>query len=57
MGGIRPEFGALIGPKKGIRAGENLFAKDSAFLRISPAPFVRYADARNLVTSKIRTKV
>jgi len=60
MGGIRPEFGALIGPNKGIRAGENLFAKDSAFLRISPAPFVRYADARNLVnlvTSKIRTKV
>jgi hypothetical protein len=57
MGGIQPEFGALIGPKKGIRAGENLFAKDSALLRISPAPFVRYADARNLVTSKIRTKV
>jgi hypothetical protein len=57
MGGIQLEFGALIGPKKGIRAGENLFAKDSALLRISPAPFVRYADARNLVTSKIRTKV
>jgi hypothetical protein len=34
MGGIRPEFGALIGPKKGIRAGENLFAKDSALLFI-----------------------
>ena len=26
MRGIRPEFGALFGPKKSIRAGENLFA-------------------------------
>jgi hypothetical protein len=57
MGGIRPEFGALIGPKKGIPAGQNLFAKDSVLLRISPAPLFRYADSRNLVTSTIRTKV
>jgi hypothetical protein len=54
MGAIRPEFGALFGPKKSIRAGENLFAWDLALLRISPVPFVRYADAQNLVTSKIR---
>ena len=26
MGGIRPELGALFGPTKSIRAGENLFA-------------------------------
>ena len=30
MDGIRPEFGALFGPTKSIRAGENLFARDSA---------------------------
>jgi hypothetical protein len=36
MGGIRPEFGTLFGPKKSIRAQENLFARDSALLRISP---------------------
>jgi hypothetical protein len=53
MGGIRPEFGALFGPNKSIRAGENLFAWDSALLRASPVPFVRYADAE-FVTSKIR---
>jgi hypothetical protein len=40
-GGIQPEFGALFGPNKSIRAGENLFALDSALLRISPVPFVR----------------
>jgi hypothetical protein len=32
--------------KKSIRAEENLFARDSALLRISPVPLVRYADAR-----------
>ena len=40
-GGIRPEFGALFRPNKSIRAGENLFALDSDFLRISPVPLVR----------------
>jgi len=40
-GGIQPEFGALFGPNKSIRAGENLFALDSALLRSSPVPFVR----------------
>jgi len=29
-GAIQPEFGALFGPNKSIRAGENLFASDSA---------------------------
>ena len=48
LGGIRPEFGALLRANKSIRAGENLFARGSALLRISPVPFVRQADARNL---------
>jgi len=39
MGGIRPEFGALFNPNKSIRAGEILFARVSALLRISPVPF------------------
>jgi hypothetical protein len=30
MGGIPPGFGTLFGPKKSIRAEENLFARDSA---------------------------
>src|ERR1019366_4385196 len=30
MGGIRPELGPLLEPKKSIRAGENLFAWNSA---------------------------
>ena len=30
MGEIRPEVGALFGPTKSVRAGENLFAWDSA---------------------------
>jgi hypothetical protein len=30
VGGIRPEFSALFGSNKSIRAGENLFAWDSA---------------------------
>jgi Protein of unknown function (DUF2924) len=30
MGGIRPKLGALFGPKKSIRAGENLFTWNSA---------------------------
>jgi hypothetical protein len=29
--GIRPEFGALFGPTKSIRAGENLFALGFGF--------------------------
>jgi hypothetical protein len=36
-GGIQPEFGALFGFEKGILAGENLFALNSALLRISSA--------------------
>jgi len=32
-GGIRPEFGALFGPKKSIGAGENLFALDRGMTR------------------------
>ena len=56
MGGIRRRFGALLGAKKSIRAGENLFALDSALLFVSPVPFVRCADARNLVTSNIRRR-
>ena len=43
MDGIRPQFGALFGPKKSIRAGENLFAWHSALLRLSPVRFVRQA--------------
>ena len=39
MGGIPPEFRALLGPTKSIRAGENLFALDSALLW--PVRFVR----------------
>jgi hypothetical protein len=42
------------GPNKSICAGENLFARDSALLRISPVPFVRQTDTRNLVTSNAR---
>ena len=38
MGEIRPELGALFGPKKSIRAGENLFAWDSAPFGLSPVP-------------------
>ena len=41
MGGIEPEFGALFAPKKSICARENLFALDSALLRLSPVRFVR----------------
>ena len=54
------EFGpslALFGSNKSIRAGENLFAWGSALLRISPAPFVRQADARNPVTSNNENQV
>ena len=40
LGGIRPEFGALFGPNKGIGAEENLFAWGSALLRLSPIPFI-----------------
>ena len=39
MNGIRAEFGALFNPNKSIRAGENLFARGSAPLGISPVPF------------------
>jgi hypothetical protein len=48
MGEIRPELGALFGPKKSIRAGENLFAWNSALLRISPVRFVRQGRCEEL---------
>ena len=51
MGAIRPEFGALFGPTKSIRAGENLFAWDSALLRFSPVRFVRQLEGRCSATS------
>jgi hypothetical protein len=38
LGGIRPDIGALFGPNKSIRAGENLFAQGSAPLRILRSP-------------------
>ena len=41
MGGIRPEIGALFGPKKGISAEGNMFAWNSALFRLSRVPFVR----------------
>ena len=44
MGGIQPQFGALFGPTKIICAGENLFAWDSALLRLSPIRFVRQVE-------------
>ena len=54
MVGIRPKLDALFGPKKSIRAGANFFAFNSTLPGISPVPFVRWADARNLLTSNIR---
>ena len=36
-GRIRPAFGVLFSPTKSIRAGEDLFAWNSALLRLSPA--------------------
>jgi hypothetical protein len=44
MGGIQPQFGALFGPTKSICAGENLFAWNSALLRLSPIRFVRQVE-------------
>jgi len=55
MGGISPSLPHYSARKKSIRAGENLFARDSALLWISPVPFVRQDDARNLVTSEHQT--
>jgi hypothetical protein len=54
IGGIRPEFGASFGPNKSIRAGENLFAWNSALYLLSPVPFVRWGDVRDLATSDAR---
>ena len=57
---IRVKFGPslahYLAPNKSIRAGENLFALDSAPVGISLVPFVRWADGRNLVTSNIRRR-
>jgi hypothetical protein len=45
MDGVGRGFGALFGPTKSIRAGENLFAWDSAaklaFVRLLSPPPVR----------------
>ena len=57
MCGIRPEFGTLFSSKKSIRAAENMFAGDSALIRISSVPFVHYAYARNPVTSNSRQRL
>jgi hypothetical protein len=54
MDWIRPEFGALLGPTKSIRAAENLFARDSALLRF--ASFAR-VERRCSATSEIRPKL
>jgi hypothetical protein len=37
LSGTRPVFVALFGPTKSIRAGENLFAWNSALLQLFPA--------------------
>jgi hypothetical protein len=50
-GGIQPEFVALFGPNKSIRAGENLFALNSAFWSFL-VPFIREANLRNLLTGQ-----
>jgi len=57
MGGIRPEVGALFDPNKSIRAGENLFAWNSALFRLSPVPFVSQADAGIVVMPNIERRL
>src|ERR1019366_4675165 len=57
MGGIRPELGPLLEPKKSIRAGENLFAWNSALFGLSPVRFIRQADARNWIIPNIRRRL
>ena len=54
MGGIQPKFGALFGATKSICAGENLFAWDSALLRLSPIRFVRQVDGGCLTMWNVR---
>ena len=64
MGAIRPEVGALFGPKKNIRAGENLFAWNSArFLALSGSlqrdeadPFYGQRTARRSTTARLRNR-
>jgi hypothetical protein len=51
MSEIQPEFGALFGPKTKRRAGENIFAFDSALLGSLRFPSVKLI-RRNLVTSE-----
>ena len=43
---FNPSLARYPTPNKSISAGENMFALDSALLRSSPVPFVRYAGAR-----------
>jgi len=54
MGGIQPQFGALFGPTKSICGVENLFAWDSALLRLSPICFVRQVEGGCLVMWNVR---
>ena len=53
MGGIQRQFG-LFGPTKSICAGQNLFAWDSALLRLSPIRFVRQVEG-DVLSSSNRT--
>ena len=45
---------ALFGPTKRICAGENLFARDSALLWLSPIRFVRQVEGRCSAMSNVR---
>ena len=56
MGGIRPELGELFGTKKKHPCRREFVRPGSALIWISPVPFLRYADARNLATSNIRRR-
>ncbi len=56
MVGIRPEFGALYGPNKSIRAGENLFAWIRLFFRSRRFPSFAMLMHGNLVTSNIKRR-
>jgi hypothetical protein len=46
MGGIQPSLAHYSAGQKSICAGENLFAWDSALLRLSPIRFVRQFEGR-----------
>jgi hypothetical protein len=50
-GRIRPQFGALFGPNKSIRAGENLFAPEFGSVSALCGSLRRQTDGRNWVSS------